>query len=146
MSATQGNIREYETIFILRPDSTDQIQDSVRSRIESVMEKLEGRLLKFDNWGKRKLAFDIRDRTGQKKHYKGLYQYIRYAGGNELVPELERNLRMQEPVLRYLTIKIDDDSNVEELEARIAAETQVAATPEATEAADAPAPQTTESS
>jgi small subunit ribosomal protein S6 len=64
MSATQGNFREYETIFILRPDSTDQIQDTVRTRIEGVMEKLEGRLLKYDNWGKRKLAFDIRDRTG----------------------------------------------------------------------------------
>ena len=119
MSSTQGNFREYETIFIMRPDSTDQVQDSVRSRIDGVFEKLGGRMLTYDNWGKRKLAFDIRDRTGQKKHFKGLYKYMRFAGGSDLVPELERNLRMQEPVLRYLTIKIDKDVNPDDLEARI---------------------------
>lgn len=121
MSATQGTYREYETIFIMRPDSTDQITDSVKERINGVMDKLDGKLVSYDSWGKRKLAFAIRDRTGQKNHYKGLYFHLRYVGDNALVPELERNLRMLEPVLRYMTIKLDEDFDLSTLEEKKAA-------------------------
>lgn len=116
MSAIRGTHREYETIFIMRPDSTDQLIDNVRTRIDDVFERLEGKMVKLDSWGKRKLAYSIRDKTAQKNIQKGLYFYMRYVGANDLVPELERNLRMLEPVLRYMTIKLDDDFNLESLQ------------------------------
>ncbi len=128
MSETQGQYREYETIFIMRPDSTDQAVEQVRSRIDGVMEKLQGRILKFDNWGKRKLAFSIRDRAGQRQHAKGLYTYMRFVGTSDLVPEIERNMRMLEPVLRYMTIKLDADVDPNTVEERlVAAEARAAA-------------------
>lgn len=112
MSEVLGTYREYETIFIMRPDATDEVTESVRSRVEGVVEKFEAKLTKWDDWGKRKLAYQIRDRTAMKNHQKGLYVYMQYVGNNEVVAELERNLRMTEPVLRYMTIRLDGDADI----------------------------------
>lgn len=102
-------LREYETIIVVRPDATEEISASVRERVEGVIEKLNGHLVTWDEWGKRRLAYEVRDRTGMKRHTKGLYVYIRTLGAPDLIPELERNFRMLEPVLKYLTIKLDVD-------------------------------------
>ncbi|MBH23828.1 MAG: 30S ribosomal protein S6 [Myxococcales bacterium] len=102
-------LREYETVFIMRPDATEEMTARVRERIDSVSERLGGHIINYDDWGKRKLAYEIRDRTAQRRLQKGLYVYMRYLGGNDLVPELERNFRLLEPVLRYMTIKLDED-------------------------------------
>ena len=97
-----GTQREYETIYILRPDAaTEQIHD-VNTRIRKVIEDRGGRLIRVDNWGKRKLAYEI------KKQLKGIYLYWLYLGGAELVAEIERNLRMLDLVIRYYTVKIDE--------------------------------------
>ena len=102
-------LREYETIIVIRPDATEEISTSVKERVEGVIEKLNGHLLGWDDWGKRKLGYEVRDRTGMKRHTKGIYVYIRTLGAPDLIPELERNFRMLEPVLKYLTIKLDVD-------------------------------------
>ena len=97
-----GSQREYETIFILAPDSdSDQIKQ-INERVRGVVEDGKGRLLRVENWGKRKLAFEIR------KHARGIYLYWRYLSPPPLVAEIERNLRMLDPVIRYMTVKIDD--------------------------------------
>jgi small subunit ribosomal protein S6 len=107
-------LREYETIIVIRPDATEEISASVRERVESVIEKLDGVLIAWDDWGKRRLGYEVRDRTGMKRHSKGIYVYIRSLGAPDLIPELERNFRMLEPVLKYLTIKLDVDVDPEE--------------------------------
>ena len=107
-------LREYETIFIMRPDATEEMTTRVRERVEGVVARLNAHLLSYDDWGKRKLAYEIRDRTALKRHQKGLYIYLRLLGGNDLIAELERNFRMLEPVLRYMTIKLDTDVIAEE--------------------------------
>jgi small subunit ribosomal protein S6 len=100
-----GTQREYETIYILRPDaSTEQIHD-VNTRIRKVIESAEGKLIRVDNWGKRKLAYEI------KKQLKGIYLYWLYLGGSQLVAEIERNLRMLDLVIRYYTVRVDEDVN-----------------------------------
>ena len=97
-----GTLREYETIFILRPDaSTEQIH-GVNTRVRRIIEESGGNLVRVDNWGKRKLAYEI------KKELKGIYLYWLYLGGAELVAEVERNLRMLDIVVRYYTVKVDD--------------------------------------
>ena len=128
MSEVLGTYREYETIFIMRPDASDEVTESVKGRVEGVVEKLGAKLTRWDDWGKRKLAYQIRDRTAMKYHDRGVYVYMKYVGSNELVAELERNLRMAEPVLRYMTIRLDGDACIESAIAELDAPE---ATPEA---------------
>jgi small subunit ribosomal protein S6 len=98
-----GTLREYETIFILRPDTQNDAISQVNQRIRGVIEQAGGKLLKLDNWGKRKLAYEI------KKELKGIYLYWQYLGSSGLVQELERNLRMLDSVVRYYTTIVDAD-------------------------------------
>src|SRR5215470_12320078 len=98
-----GTQREFETIFILRPDTNQDGIQLVNTRVRSVIEQKGGRLLKLDNWGKRKLAYDV------KKQLKGIYLYWQYLGTPGVVEEIERNLRMLDSVIRYYTVKVDED-------------------------------------
>ncbi|MCC6998539.1 MAG: 30S ribosomal protein S6 [Deltaproteobacteria bacterium] len=98
-----GTQRDYETIFILRPDTQNDGIAAVNGKIKSVIEGLAGKVLKLDNWGKRKLAYEV------KGQLKGIYLYWRYLGNAGTVDELERNLRMQDAVIRYYTVKVDED-------------------------------------
>ncbi len=98
-----GTQREYETIFILRPDTNQDGITSVNTRIRSVIDQMGGRLLKLDNWGKRKLAYEV------KKQLKGIYLYWQYLGNAGTVEEIERNLRMLDAVIRYYTVQVDVD-------------------------------------
>jgi small subunit ribosomal protein S6 len=102
-----GTQREYETIFILRPDTNQDGITSVNTRVRSVIEQKGGKILKLDNWGKRKLAYEV------KKQLKGIYLYWQYLGTAGTVEEIERNLRMLDPVIRYYTVKVDEDIHPE---------------------------------
>ena len=98
-----GTLREYETIFILRPDAQAESIAQVNQRIRGVIEQMGGKLLKLDNWGKRKLAYEV------KKQLKGIYLYWQYLGTTGVVEEIERNLRMLDQVIRYYTVKVDEN-------------------------------------
>lgn len=110
--------REYETIFILRADASEEERKRVFDRIDKVMESLDGHILQRDDWGKRKLSYRM------KKHAYGVYYYYRYLGFGDLVTELERNFRLLEPVLKFLTVKLGDDLD---RDARIAEDQEAAA-------------------
>lgn len=109
-------IREYETVFILRSDILDDDHKKVLERMNGIIERLEGHILIQEDWGKRKLAYKI------EKNSHGLYHYLRYLGYNDMVSEIERNLRILEPVLKYMTIKLDDDVDVDKRKEEIANE------------------------
>src|SRR6185503_9008099 len=94
--------REYETIFILRPDTANDGVAQVNGRLRGVLDQLGGKILKLDNWGKRKLAYEIR------KQLKGIYLYWQYLGTSGTVEEIERNLRMLDAVIRYYTVLVDE--------------------------------------
>jgi small subunit ribosomal protein S6 len=98
-----GTQREFETIFILRPDTNQDGIQLVNTRVRGVIDQMGGRLLKLDNWGKRKLAYEV------KKQLKGIYLYWQYLGTSGVVEEIERNLRMLDSVIRYYTVKVDED-------------------------------------
>lgn len=103
VSAKKGTKREYETILILRPSSNKaNILDLVH-KMQTVFEKFGARLIKIENWGNRTLAYPI------KRSATGIYLYWRYLGGSDIVQEFERNLRLTDAVLRYYTVKIDED-------------------------------------
>jgi small subunit ribosomal protein S6 len=101
-----GRKREYETIFILRPDLANDAISAVNTKVRGVIEGGGGRLLKVENWGRRKLAYEVR------KQLKGIYLFWRYLGGAGLVEELERNLRLSDQVIRYYSVKVADNVDV----------------------------------
>jgi small subunit ribosomal protein S6 len=95
--------REYETIYILRPDVDTDAQEKVVERAKDVISRLDGTLTKLDNWGKRKLAYPIR------KSNRGVFVYLKYVGFSDLVAELERNLRLIDEVVRFQTVLLQED-------------------------------------
>ena len=97
---------DYETIFILRADIDADASERAISRAVNAIEQGGGKLLKLESWGKRRLAYPI------GKQRKGFYVYVRYLGYRGLVAEVERNLRMLDSVIRYLTVKVDDNVDV----------------------------------
>ena len=95
--------REYETIYILRPNVDNDGAEKVIDRAKDVIARLDGTLTKLDNWGKRKLAYPI------QKNNRGIFVYLKYVGFNDLVPELERNLRLLDDVVRFQTVLLAED-------------------------------------
>jgi len=98
-----GRTREYETIFILKPDVTNEVIGATNSKIRGVLEAGGGTLLKVENWGRRKLAYEV------KKQLKGIYIFFRYLGNPGLVEEVERNLRLTDSVIRLYSVKIAEN-------------------------------------
>jgi small subunit ribosomal protein S6 len=98
--------REYETIYILRPNTPNEGVAEVNARIKGVIEGQGGKILKVDNWGKRRLAYEV------AKERKGIYLYWQYLGTAGVVEETERNLRMLDSVIRFLTVKVDENIEV----------------------------------
>jgi small subunit ribosomal protein S6 len=103
---------EYELTVIFRPDLDDAATAAGIEKVESIITENEGTLLLRDDWGKRKLAYGI------KKHLKGHYVLLTFAAPAALITELERRMRLDDSILRFLTVQtghhIDLDERVEE--------------------------------
>jgi len=100
-------MREYETLFIFRPDTSDEEVNRVVERVKQIIDERKGLILQARSWGKRKLAYEI------QKHMKGIYFYVRYISLGDTVHEIERNFKMIESVIKYQTVKIADDVDME---------------------------------
>ena len=94
--------REYETIYILRPNVEADRQEKIAERATGVIERLGGTLTKLDNWGTRRLAYPIQKQT------RGLFVHLKFVGFRDLVSELERNLRLLDEVVRFQTILLQE--------------------------------------
>ena len=105
-------MREYELIYIIQPDATPEREKEIHSRIDDGIARAGGTFLLRDDWGKRKLAYEIR------KFQKGHYVLVGFLGEGAIVDELERGLRLDPDVLRFLTVKVQDE--VRDIESRIA--------------------------
>jgi small subunit ribosomal protein S6 len=103
---TPNTAREYETTYILRPNTPNDGVAEVNAKIKSVIEGMGGKVIKVDNWGKRRLAYEV------GKERKGIYLYWLYLAQPGVVEECERNLRMLDNVIRYLTVKVDENVDV----------------------------------
>src|SRR5580692_3227564 len=103
---TPNTSREYETTYILRPNTSNEGVSEVNTRIKGIIEGMGGKILKVDNWGKRRLAYEV------AKERKGIYLYWLYLAQPGVVEEAERNLRMLDSVVRYLTVKVDENIDI----------------------------------
>jgi len=106
--------REYETIYILRPDIDADGADRIGTRVADVVSREQGRLTKVESWGRRRLAYDI------AKQRRGVYMYLRYLGSGRVVSEIERHLRLSDGVIKYQTVLLRN--NVEITDLAVAAE------------------------
>ncbi|MFZ0943745.1 MAG: 30S ribosomal protein S6 [Syntrophobacteraceae bacterium] len=95
-------MRKYETFFIIDPDLSDETTAALDNKVQSVIVSNGGEVLTYVPWGKRKLAYAIRKRT------RGLYVLMEYSGGPQLVAELERNLRIDERILKFITVMLEE--------------------------------------
>lgn len=127
-------MRRYETIAILKPSLSEDDLKAVIDRTTGIIEGFQGFTIKLDRWGLKKLAYRI------GKEQQGFYVYIQYAGVPAAVSELERIFRIDDRVIKFLTVKLQEVYSA--LEADTPAEPQAepatseAAEPVASEAAD----------
>ena len=111
----------YETLFVVHPEKGTRMKEFIE-RFKKVVEGQEGTVVHVDEWGLRDLAYRI------DKQAKGFYTLLRYSSSARAVEELERNLRLTDGVLRYLTVRAEEDPAVKSQpeEHRVAAEDAVA--------------------
>jgi small subunit ribosomal protein S6 len=95
--------REYETIYVLRSDVDADAAEKVQARVADAIEREHGKLVKVEAWGRRKLAYSV------GKQRKGVYVYVKYVGGGGLVAEVERNLKLLDTVMKYMTVQTNED-------------------------------------
>lgn len=103
-------MRKYESVIISDPDIQDQAREDLFDKIRNIIAKENGFLINFDDWGSKKLSYEI------KKKLRGHYVCVTYGGSGVLVKELERNLRLSDDVMKFMTILLSDDVTLEQLE------------------------------
>jgi len=102
------SVRQYELVYILPPETTEQQATELHEQIEAVVARLHGQIEKTENWGRRKLAYEI-------GHYKeGVYVLEVINGTGELMKELDRRLRVIDLVIRHLIVRVDEEKKVVE--------------------------------
>ncbi len=95
-------MRRYETIFIIKPGLGDDDITAIVDRTTGIIEQFEGSIVALDRWGMKKLAYPI------KKELQGYYVFAEYAGKPEAVAEVERIFKIDDRVLKFMTVKTQD--------------------------------------
>lgn len=100
-TAAKESFREYEVIYVLAPNADNAEAERINAKVSEVVSSFGGKLLKLDNWGRRKLAYPIR------KNSRGIFVYTKFVAKAGVVAEIERNLRIADSVLRYQSNLLD---------------------------------------
>jgi small subunit ribosomal protein S6 len=106
----QAHSKEYETIYILRSDVDLETAERVQARVGEAIDREHGKLVKVEAWGRRRLAYPV------GKQRRGVYVYLKYVGGGGLVAEVERNLKLQEGVMKFMTVLSNEDVDIAALQ------------------------------
>ena len=95
--------RQYELVYVIAPDVGDDEVAALHTQVEEIVAAGGGQIEKTDNWGRRRLAYEI------DRHKEGTYVLELIQGPGELVGELDRRLKVADHVLRYLIVRVDED-------------------------------------
>ena len=95
--------RKYELVYIVSPVATDAQVADLHTQVEQIAKRLGGRIDKTDNWGRRKLAYEI------GPHKEGTYVLETIDGGGELMKEIDRRLKVSDLIIRHLIVRIDEE-------------------------------------
>ena len=100
--------RQYELVYIVTPEATDQEIADLHTQIEQIVERFGGTFDKTENWGRKRLAYDI------GHHREGNYVVETITGSGDLMKEIDRRLRVLDQVIRHLVVRVDEELRVAE--------------------------------
>ncbi len=121
-------LREYETVIVLRSETTDEQVDRLKERLRGVVAQDEGKVLKFTHWGKKKTAFLVANQP------RAVFLHASYLAKPGLVKEIERNLSIADDVEKYMTTllarEVDPDTRPVEADVKLAGDADERPRPE----------------
>lgn len=100
--------RQYELVYIVTPDAAEQEIADLHTQIEQIVQRFGGTFDKTENWGRKKLAYEI------GHHREGVYVVETITGTGDLMKEIDRRLRVLDQVIRHLVVRVDDELQVAE--------------------------------
>ena len=98
--------RRYELVYIVSPDASDEQVAELHTQVDAIIQRMGGQLEKTENWGRRKLAYEI------GRHKEGTYVLEVINGGGELMKEIDRRLKVIDTVIRHLVVRVDEEQGV----------------------------------
>jgi small subunit ribosomal protein S6 len=107
-------MRRYETFIIIDPDLSEEQRLPVLERVKEIMAQLSGFLIRVDDWGSRKLSYAI------KKKERGYYVRFDFCGTGPLINEMERFFRIDERVLKHMSVLLDTHPDLERIKEEMA--------------------------
>ena len=100
--------RKYELVYVVSPDASDEQVNDLHTQVDAIVQRMGGQIEKTDNWGRRKLAYEI------GRHKEGTYVLEVINGNGDLMKEIDRRLRVTDLVIRHLTVRVDEEQGVVE--------------------------------
>ena len=94
----------YEVMFIVNPNATDDEVDKINAQMESVITSAGGQIQKIEKMGKRRLAYEVH------RFREGHYVLFAVSANGDIIRECERRLRVTEPVIKYITVRVDEEA------------------------------------
>jgi small subunit ribosomal protein S6 len=98
--------RKYELVYVVSPDATDEQVTELHTQVEGIAQRMGGSIDKTENWGRRRLAYEI------GRHKEGTYVLEVLDGSGELMKEIDRRLKVTDLVIRHLVVRIDEVQSV----------------------------------
>ena len=98
--------RKYELVYIVSPDATEDQVSDLHTQVDGIVQRLGGQIEKTDNWGRRRLAYEI------GRHKEGTYVLEVINGSGDLMKEIDRRLKLFDLVIRHLVVRVDEDQEV----------------------------------
>ncbi len=98
--------RKYELVYVVSPDASEEQVADLQKQVESIVQRLEGQVEQVDNWGRRRLAYEI------GRHKEGTYVLLVINGSGELMKEIDRRLKVFDIVIRHLVVRVDEDQAI----------------------------------
>ena len=98
--------RKYELVYLVSPEASDEEVADLHTQVDGIVQRLGGQLEKTDNWGRRRLAYEI------GRHKEATYVLESISGSGEMLKELDRRLKVSDLVIRHLVVRVDEDQGV----------------------------------
>jgi len=100
--------RKYELVYVVSPEASDDQVTDLHNQVEAIVQRIGGQIEKTDNWGRRKLAYEI------GRHKEGTYVLEVINGTGELMKEIDRRLKVTDLIIRHLVVRVDEAQGVVE--------------------------------
>ena len=98
--------RKYELVYVVSPDATEEQVSDLHTQVDGIVQRMGGQIDKTENWGRRKLAYEIRHNK------EGFYVLEVIKGSGDLMKELDRRLKVIDQVVRHMVVRVDEEKKV----------------------------------